>query len=274
MAIIRAGTFRMGSPQTESGRWPEETPPQEIHFAHPFAIGLTEISVGEFALFVNATGYVSDAEKNGFSRTYYESNGLIQERTQITWRKNYLGDKAVPNEPVVHVSWNDAQDYVKWLSDSTGRAYRLPSEAEFEYAERGGTSTPYWWGTGTPKRALENLAGQGDRSPHGNRGWGTAFEGYTDQYFGPAPVKALRANPFGLYDMTGNVSEWVADCWQDSLLGTASDGSARGGTCKKRVFRGGSWAAPPNRDRSAFRSRRSADFTSAEIGFRVARDLN
>jgi len=273
MAIVPAGDFTMGSTQAEPGHWPKESPTQEIHFATPFAIGLTEVTVAEFGQFVKAAGYTSDAEKAHFSRIYYEGSGLIQERNKITWRQDFSGDTASTTLPVVHVSWNDAQAYAQWLSSATGHHYRLPSEAEFEYALRGGTTTPYWWGSASPDALLENLAGDGDRSPHGSRGWGTAFKHYGDGFFGPAPVGSFRTNPFGLHDMAGNVSEWNADCWQDSLLGTASDGAPHGGQCTLHVIRGGSWSAPPNHDRSAYRSRRKADFVSAEIGFRVARDM-
>jgi formylglycine-generating enzyme required for sulfatase activity len=162
---------------------------------------------------------------------------------------------------------------VEWLARGTGKSYRLPSEAEFEYALRAGTSTQYWWGDGSPPKPMENLTGEHDIS-RGRRQWSTYFKGYGDDFWGPAPVASFGANPFGLYDIGGNVGEWVRDCWHDTYLRAPADGSAWVNPgCKLRVVRGGFWASSPDQVRSAFRLSASPDRRDARIGFRIARDL-
>jgi len=174
---------------------------------------------------------------------------------------------------VVHVSWRDAQAYVNWLAQGTGKPYRLPSEAEFEYALRGGKSTRYWWGGGAPRRIVENITGEGDISRN-HRNWSTSFKGYTDHFWGPAPVGSFEPSPYGLFDIGGNVGEWVMDCWHDTYMRAPVDGSGWVNPgCKLRVIRGGYWASSPEQTRSAFRLSARPDSHDARIGFRVARDL-
>jgi formylglycine-generating enzyme required for sulfatase activity len=190
-----------------------------------------------------------------------------------TWQDDYAGRRAADNLPVVNVSWNDAKAYADWLSQRTGKTYRLPSEAEFAYALRGGTTTRYWWGDGTPSGKVENLTGSNDRSPSGRR-WNHAFRGYGDGYWGPAPVMRFAPNPFGLYDMGGNVSEWTADCWHDNYIHAPVDGSAwLNPGCSTRVLRGGSWGSSPDQARSAWRQGADASVRSGRVGFRVVREL-
>jgi formylglycine-generating enzyme required for sulfatase activity len=173
----------------------------------------------------------------------------------------------------VHVSWNDAQAYLGWLSQHTGKHYRLPSEAEFEYALRARSSTRYPWGDGDPERTVGNFTGEGDRSPS-KRSWSLAFPRYSDGYWGPAPVRSFAADAFGLYDMEGNVSEWVEDCWHDNYVRAPRDSEAWiNPGCERRVVRGGSWGSDPSQVRSAFRISAPADTRSARVGFRIARDL-
>src|SRR5207244_3374028 len=231
------------------------------------AIGRTEVTVGDFRRFVDASKYVSESERLGGSSYYDEPNGRISIGKNITWQNDYRGEKAQDRDPVVHVSWNDAQAYLSWLAERTGKTYRLPSEAEFEYAERGGKATAYWWGDDAPARVVENLTGDGDRSPS-HRSWTRAFPHYADGYWGPAPVAHFLDNPFGLFDIAGNVSEWVEDCWHDSYLRAPADGTAwvnKG--CDRRVIRGGSWGSAPEQVRSAARLASPADVRSARIGF-------
>jgi len=273
LVVIPAGAFMMGSPEDESGRFSNEGPRHRVTFERGFALSQTEVSVAQFTAFVNATGYRSDAEIEGQSRVYEPRNGRMDVRIRINWRHNYTGEDADPNLPVIHVSWNDAQAYVTWLSEQTGRSYRLPSEAEFEYALRAGSQTPYWWGQDSPEDDTENLTGDGDISPTNAR-WNVAFRRYTDGFWGPAPVASLQANPFGLHDMGGNVMEWMADCWHDSFVRAPDDGSAWVNPgCDRRVIKGGAWSSTPPMARSAFRLSSSAPSTDMRVGFRVARDL-
>ena len=157
--------------------------------------------------------------------------------------------------PVVNVSWEDARAYVEWLSGKTGEEYRLLSESEWEYVARSGTRTKYWWGDDIgPNRANCYDCG--------------------DSYDYTAPVGSFSANPFGLYDVHGNVWEWVEDCWNDSYRGAPSDGSAwESGNCGRRVVRGGSWDGAPWNLRSANRVWYSTGDRIDDVGFRIARTL-
>lgn len=273
MVVIPAGSFMMGSPENEADRSSNEGPRHRVTFERGFALGRTEVTVGEFRLFIEETGYRTDAERAGSSRVYDVRTGRMDRQNRIDWRHDYLGERADDNLPVVHVSWNDAQAYVDWLSERTGRTYRLPSEAEFEYALRADSQTRYWWGDGSPDRVVENVTGDGDTSPTNAR-WNVAFRRYSDGHWGPAPVGSFEANPFGLYDMGGNVMEWTEDCWHDSFVRAPGDGSAWVNPgCDRRVIKGGSWSSTPAMSRSAFRLSSTDSSTDMRVGFRVARDL-
>jgi formylglycine-generating enzyme required for sulfatase activity len=175
--------------------------------------------------------------------------------------------------PVIHVSWRDARAYANWLAERTGLGYRLPTEAEFEYALRARSQSRYWWGERSPETPLENLTGDADLSPNGAN-WSVAFARYSDGHWGPAPVGSFPANPFGLHDMAGNVMEWTEDCWHDSFVRAPSDGSAWVNPgCGERVIRGGSWSSTPEMSRSAYRLAGSETSNDIRVGFRVARDL-
>lgn len=273
MVVIPAGSFMMGSPDNEEDRFNNEGPRHRITFDRGFALSQTEITVAEFGLFVQDTGYRTDAENAGQSRVYEPRTGRMQMQDDITWRDDYVGRRADADLPVIHVSWNDARAYAEWLSEQTGRGYRLPSEAEYEYALRAGTQTPYWWGEGSPDRVVENLTGDGDTSPTNAR-WNVAFRRYNDGHWGPAPVASFEPNPFGLYDMAGNVMAWTEDCWHDSFVRAPSDGSAWVNPgCERRVIKGGSWSSGPAMSRSAFRLSSSPGSTDMRLGIRLARDL-
>ncbi|AKS41645.1 SUMF1/EgtB/PvdO family nonheme iron enzyme [Wenzhouxiangella marina] len=273
LVVVPAGSFMMGSPDSEADRFGNEGPRHRVTFERGFALGRTEVTVAQFEAFVNATGYRTDAEREGQSRIYDPRTGRMDSKIRITWRNDYIGEEAAPDLPVVHVSWNDAQAYVRWLSEETGRNYRLPSEAEFEYALRAGSQSPYWWGEESPEDNTENLTGDGDSSPT-NASWNVAFRRYTDGFWGPAPVASLRANPFGLYDMGGNVMEWLGDCWHDSFVRAPDDGSAWVNPgCDRHVIKGGAWSSTPAMARSAFRLSSADESTDMRVGFRVARDL-
>jgi formylglycine-generating enzyme required for sulfatase activity len=273
MVVIPTGTFQMGSPASESGRSDAETPQHAVTIATGFAMARSAITVAQFREFVRASGYRPDSAKLGGASVYDERSGTMRDDADAGWEDDYAGRRAADDLPVVNISWNDASAYAKWLSQRTGKVYRLPSEAEFEYALRGGTTTRYWWGDGTPQKTVENLTGSGDRSSSGRR-WSHAFRGYRDGHWGPAPVMSFLPNPFGLYDINGNVSEWVADCWHDNYNRAPADGSAWiNPGCTARVVRGGSWGSSPDQERSAYRQGVDATVRSGRVGFRVVREL-
>lgn len=273
MVVIPAGSFKMGSPRGEVGQQANERPQRDVRFARGFAVARTETTVAQFRDFIDATAYRTTAQRTRHSMVYDERGGALVERRRVTWKDDYAGRRAADDMPVIHVSWEDAQAYAQWLAESTAMPYRLPSEAEFEYVLRAGSTTAYPWGDGSPPAVVENLTGGLDRSPS-QRSWANAFEGYGDGYWGPAPVASFASNPFGLTDINGNVSEWVQDCWHDSYARAPRDGKAWVNPgCKERVIRGASWASSPLQARSAFRTRAPVETVSARVGFRVARDL-
>ena len=244
MVVVPAGSFQMGSPSSEAGRFDDEGPAHPVTMARPFAVGAHEVTRGEFARFVSATG-----RSMGNACWMYEG-GKWQERSSRHWMNP--GFIQSDSHPVVCVSWNDALAYVRWLSGKTGEAYRLLSEAEWEYVARAGTTGPYHFGSSlSPAQA----------NFRGNRG-------------GTAPVGSYPANGFGLHDVYGNVSEWVEDCWSDSYHGAPADGSAwTSWYCGRRVLRGGSWVSGPWELRSANRRRNATGVRFNYYGFRVARTL-
>lgn len=273
MRVIPIGSFVMGSPENEPERSANEGPQRELSVTTGYALSIGEVSVGQFALFVGASGYVSDAETEGWSYTFRESNGRFTRTKGTNWRNSYRGIKANERHPVVHVSHRDANAYAAWLSKQTGYAYRLPTESEFEYALRADTTSTFWWGAAAPNARVENLTGERDIGPSGRR-WSKHFADYGDGYFGPAPTKSFKANAFGVMDMGGNVAEWVADCWHDSYARAPDSLQAwvnQG--CEEYVVRGGSWGSPPGEARSAFRQALGESSRNARIGFRVARQL-
>lgn len=274
MVVIPHGGFTMGAGEREPDARDNEGPAHPVRFERGFALAVHETTVAEFARFVAATGYRTVAERNGRSSSYDERGGAMLEVRGAHWRRDYQGRRTAGNtNPVVHVAFEDAQAYADWLSAHTGQRYRLPSEAEFEYALRGGRQTPWAWGDTPPRRALANLTGDGDVSPQGRR-WGRAIRGWSDDYWGPAPVGHYPAEAFGTHDLIGNVSEWVEDCWHDSYRRAPGNGRAWiNPGCAERVVRGGSWASTLEQSRSAFRLQVPAGLSSARVGFRVARDL-
>ena len=272
LVVIPTGSFRMGAADAGEGR-SAQVPQHTVTIAKGFALGRSSVTVGEFRQFVRASNYVPDSIKLEGASVYDERSGALRDDKRASWQSDYAGGKAADDLPVVNVSWNDAAAYARWLAARTGKPYRLPSEAEFEYALRAGTTTRYWWGSSTPDARVENLTGSGDRSPNGRR-WSHAFRGYKDGYWGPAPVMSFAPNPFGLYDINGNVSEWVADCWHDNYVRAPDDGTAwLNPGCVGHVIRGGSWGSSPDQVDSAYRQGADGNVRSARVGFRVARDL-
>ena len=274
VVVVPTGQFVMGSPADEQGHADNEEPQRRVRIEVGFAMGQSEVTVGQFREFVRATKYVTDAEKLGGAAVYEESTGRIVNRAGVTWQNDYRGERATDELPVVNVSWRDAVAYLDWLSARTGKKYRLPSEAEFEYALRAGSTTRFPWGDGDPDKLVGNFTGEGDRSSPSKRSWSSAFPRYSDGYWGPAPVMKFPANPYGLYDMEGNVSEWTEDCWHDNYVRAPRDSAAWVNPgCERHVVRGGSWGSDPDQVRSAFRLAAGTDARNARVGFRVARDL-
>ena len=233
LVVIPAGQYRMGSPESEEGRYDSESPVHEVTIQEPFAVGIHEVTREEFGHFVNETGHSA-------GETCWTYEGEWKERSDRNWTKP--GFRQGEREPVVCVNWKDAQAYVTWLSEKTGQGYRLLSESEWEYVARAGTRTPFHYGrTISTDQANYN----------GNYTYGSGREGeYREK---TVPVGSYPTNEFGLHDVHGNVWEWVEDCGHDSYDGAPSDGSAwtSGGDCSTRVVRGGSWdftrgtSAPP-----------------------------
>ncbi|WP_206733685.1 formylglycine-generating enzyme family protein [Pseudoxanthomonas composti] len=274
MVVVPHGAYRMGAGEDELGATEAEKPAHYVRFERGFAVSRTQVTVGQFRRFIQATGYLARATRRGHSIVYDERSGNFVRRNGADWQSTYSGAPAGDDMPVIHVSVRDADEYAKWLGAQTGRGYRLLSEAEFEYAVRAGRRGRYPWGdSGRPPEAAGNLTGGNDVSPSG-RTWNNAFVGYGDGYWGPAPTGRFPPNPWGLRDMGSNVSEWVADCWHSNYRRAPADGAAwYNPGCRARVVRGGSWATSPIQTRAAWRSSNDSDMTSARVGFRVARTL-
>lgn len=277
IVIIDAGSFLMGSRGRSDKTSDHEEPQHRVIIKRGFGLGLKEVTVAEFKLFVTRTGYRTAAEISGSSSIYDEAAGRLSKRNRVSWKHDYVGKRASLDMPVLHVNAYDAQAYVQWLALETGKAYRLPSEAEYEYVARAGSNGTYWWGEGSPSEVVENLTGERDKSGS-KREWSAFFKKYGDGHWGPAPAGSLFSNtlihPMGIFDIAGNVSEWMADCWHQNYMQAPTDGSAWFNPgCKRRVVRGGYWASAPEQGRAAYRFPVSAESHGPVIGFRVARDL-
>ena len=205
---------------------------------------------------------------SGFS--YVDPDAKNPESQPVTsWRNPGLAQ--ADSHPALCVSWNDARAYAQWLSRKTGQRYRLPTEAEWEYAARAGTSAARYWGD-EPGQACR-FANVADQSRFQTLSFGQKHECNDGHYF-TAPVGSYTQNLFGLYDMLGNVWEWTEDCWNASYAGAPSDGIAwLTGDCAQRVCRGGSWSTVPRFARSAARHKNAADHRDNLTGFRLARTL-
>jgi serine/threonine-protein kinase len=237
MVILPAGTFTMGSAEAEAGRHGTEGPQHRVGISQVFAVGKFEVTYDEWEACVRDKGC---SQNPGFT----------------AWGRG--------KRPVIDVSWNDAKQYVAWLAKKTGKGYRLLTEAEWEFAARARTTTPFSFGPGiTPQQANYDAGVSYAGSPVGAKQNKTV------------PVGTYGPNAFGLYDMHGNVWEWVEDCWNVSYAGAPTDGSAwTSGNCAQRVVRGGSWDSEPQTLRSALRYYFLTSIRSNTVGFRVARGLD
>jgi len=259
MVVVPAGEFMMGSPSSEEGRRDDEGPVHRVRIGK-FAVGVYEVTFAEW------DACVADGGCGGYRLEDEEDWGSGTPPTPFCWRiaPYRLEDEedwgsgrrdegwGRGRRPVIHVGWEDAQSYVRWLSSKTGERYRLLSESEWEYAARAGTTTAYYFGN-TISHEQANYRGGPGRT---------------------VPVGTYPPNAFGLYDMHGNVWEWVQDCWNGSYRGAPNDGSAwESGDFFRRVLRGGSWVDAPRGLRSASRNGYSGGLRYLDIGFRVARTL-
>jgi len=270
MAVLPSGVFMMGSsPQERSlatiaGLKAESAAgeiPQHYVQLPSFAAGRYAVTKGEFAAFVRSSGYRTEAEQG--DGCYIWTGKEWKTDAAYNWRN--VGFAQGDDHPVVCVSWNDAQAYIKWLNRTSGKTFRLLSEAEREYASRGGTQTAFWWGDSiTTAQANYNGTFSYNGSPKGQFRQATV------------PVNSISANPFGLYNLHGNVWEWTHDCWHETYADAPTDGSAWTTGCNGnyRVLRGGSWFNGPVQLRSAYRGGFIIDGRYNIIGFRVARNFS
>ena len=261
LALIPAGEFLMGSSesleaaQTEAYSFPDQQPQHRVKISTPFYLGVYEVTVGQFGQFISDTEYQTDAEKDGEGGWgWNESEGEFESRDpKYNWRS--VGFKQHDNHPVVNLSWNDAVAFCEWLSRKEGYQYRLPTEAEWEYACRAGSTTRYF--SGNDPESLAQV---------GNVADGTARDGYVFT----SPVGSFRANAFGLFDMHGNVSEWCVDWYDREYYDNSPAVDPRGpSSADCRVVRGGSYREPPDHQGSAYRDDSMPASRSCYCGFRV-----
>ncbi|WP_291201538.1 formylglycine-generating enzyme family protein [Hyphomonas sp.] len=263
MVVVPSGKFTMGSPASEEGRNDDEGPQRQVDIAAPLAVGRFEVTLEQFRQFTRATGH--SAGGNCFADPL--GNSEWGGTPEANWTSPAFPQSL--NDPVVCINWEDARSYMAWLSGETGHSYRLLTEAEWEYAARAGTTTAYSFGTDAD-RGCGHMNGADARARKSYPDWTTS--GCDDGYLNTAPAGSFAANAFGLYDMHGNVAEWVEDCDGD-YSGAPPEGGAPTGECSARVIRGGSWGDAPQYLRSAIRYRSDPGNRVSSLGFRVARTL-
>jgi formylglycine-generating enzyme len=277
MMVVPKGSFLMGasleeeirqgmSPPTRGRSLPQHT----VTFAKPFAIGKYPVTVAQFRDFINETHYTTD---NACFVQYFNDGHFIYEKARgFSWRDPSFaqGD----NHPVVCISAEDADAYAEWLSRKTGHRYSLPNEAQYEYALRAGTTTSFFWGNDRDAKACE-YSNQPDldqgKAMNAPMGPDYRFQ-CSDGYAYTSPVGIYKPNPWGLYDMQGNIWEWVADCWNNDYKGAPTDGSTwRQGDCDGRPARGGSFGNAAHSAYAGIRAPRNATYLGHSWGFRVVR---
>ncbi len=268
MVVIPAGRFMMGTAPGEEEReglspsFRNRSEPRHAVNVKTFAAGKFEVTRAQYRVFAEATGRTSDG------CFVWRGTGFVKDPSHDWRNPGYPQDDS---HPVVCVSWDDATAYARWLSERTGRNYRLPTEAEWEYAARAGTTTARFWGddadivceyaNGADASTRARVPGTGD--------WPIAK--CDDRHAYTAPVGTFRANPFGLHDVLGNVWEWTQDCWNAHYSGAPADGSAWStGECALRAVRGGSWEDAPLGLRAAYRVGSPTVIRVYIRGFRVA----
>lgn len=261
MIVVPPGAVMSGSAPDTVDRGAGEGPKREVRIAYALAVGRTEITRTQWQAFVTASGY-STADGCQFYDGHY---GYVMEHN---WRNPGYPQRA--DHPVVCVSVRDAGAYADWLSKSTGRRYRLPSAAEFEYFNRAGADTPWFWGVDSTQACeYANVGDNAIKSYYPKQ----QVHNCIDDYLYTAPAGKFKPNNFGLQDTVGNVFEWTTDCYHADFKGAPVDGSAwlesNGGDCSLRSPRGGSWVSGPNWTRAAAQSRDPVDYRSLLLGFRL-----
>ena len=264
LLLIPAGKFMMGSPKGEEDRLDEELP-HDVEITQQFYLAKHEVTVGQFKTFVKETNYKTEAEKDGKGGRAFDGKEFVQ-KPEFTWKKLHFTQ--TDDHPVTVVSWNDAVAFCAWLSKKEGKIYRLPSEAEWEYACRAGTKTRFSVGDkDADLQAVANIADATLKLKWKDAFWATKWE---DGFPFTAPVGRFRANDFGLQDMHGNVWEWCSDWYDENYYLKSPKQDPQGPTNgKERVQRGGAWSTQPKFCRCAFRDYHEPDYRSDCVGFRV-----
>ena len=257
MIVIPAGSIRIGAAFAEGGD--DEWPIHNVVISRPLAIGKYEVTKFEFSVFVEASAYSTENSCRYLAKVGWGEG--------VSWI--YPGFRQTDRHPVVCVNWEDAKAYVAWLSQETGETYRLPSEAEWEYAARAGVADRYFFGNSV---SMLCQYGNGvDASSSFKWQNKKCQDGYGAR---TAPVGSFLPNKFGLYDTIGNVWEWLEDCWNDNYFGAPADGTSwNTGDCSVRGTRGGSWLNDPRFLRSAHRNSLYYTYRKYNTGFRVVRGI-
>nr|WP_274600191.1 SUMF1/EgtB/PvdO family nonheme iron enzyme [Thiocystis violacea] len=270
MVDIRGGCFEMGSPESEEGRELDER--QHRACVEDFQLGRFEVTVKAFATFVKATGYRTDAERGAGNMNGCEA--LDRNDKPSTWGTKPWASWRKPNkyqatgdaDPVSCVSWNDAMKYLAWLNKKTSRHFRLPSEAEWEFAARAGSTSARFWGDASEGNDACLYSNSADKKA----GWAFGFACGDGQEW-VAPVGSLRPNPWGLFDLLGNVWEWTCSEYDAGYRGNellCAPATLDG----PRVMRGGAWNSGPALVRCAYRNRNFPESRFSFVGFRLAHD--
>ncbi len=302
MVLIPSGEFKMGSGESaedmvaffnDNGHYVEdrsscghdtrlkahefrhEYPQHRVRITRPFYLGTYHVTRGQFRRFVDDTGYKTDAEKGKIrgADSPWTPGSEIQGfnfSKKYSWRS--AGFEQTDEHPVVNVSWNDAVAFCKWLSRKEGQTYRLPTEAEWEYACRAGTRTRYY--SGDDPDTLAKVGNVADATPTGRSWVWTELIKASDGYVFTSPVGKFKPNAFGLYDMHGNAWQWCADWYGEKYYAQSRRNDPTGpNSGEDRVLRGGSWKASPYVVRVASRWANTPDYGASDTGFRVARIL-
>ena len=264
---IPAGTFMMGSPETEEGRDDHETL-HEVEITKPFYMATTEITKGQFAEFIRVSGYRTEAEEDGEGGYGWNESEDKFEGPDPKYNWKNTGFRYEDDHPVVNVSWNDAVEFCKWLSEKEGKEYRLPTEAEWEYACRAGSTDRFFFGNKENDLVkYSNVADSSLKRKYAGASWALSER---DGYAFSAPVGSFKPNKFGLYDMHGNVWEWCKDWYGSEYYDESPKRDPKGPSIGSwRVLRGGSWDFNPGCTRCAFRYFNMPSCRSFYRGFRV-----